>query len=110
MLFAAAVGMRFAADAAAAPITIGFPTPLSGVTAIYGHPVLQGAKFSVSQINASGGVLGRKLELLPRDSARDVFCRVLGRHGQRGGLPICCHAESGIVAKTVFADKLKNGW
>ena len=50
------------------PIKIGFPIPLSGPTAVYGEPVLKGAELAVSEINAKGGVLGRKLELIPRDS------------------------------------------
>ena len=50
------------------PIKIGFPIPLSGPTAVYGVPILKGAELAVADINAHGGVLGRKLELLPRDS------------------------------------------
>lgn len=50
------------------PIRIGFPIPLSGPTAVYGEPVLKGAQMAVAEINANGGVLGRKIELLPRDS------------------------------------------
>ena len=53
---------------AADNIKIGFPIPLSGPTAVYGEPVLKGAEMAVSEINAKGGVLGRKLELLSRDS------------------------------------------
>ena len=53
---------------AASTIKIGFPIPLSGPVAVYGQPVLTGAKLAVSQINAKGGVLGRKLELVVRDS------------------------------------------
>ena len=53
---------------AADPIKIGFPIPLSGPTAVYGEPVLKGAEMAVSEINAKGGVLGRKLDLLSRDS------------------------------------------
>ena len=53
---------------AADPIKIGFPIPLSGPTAVYGEPVLKGAEMAVSEINAKGGVLGRKLQLLSRDS------------------------------------------
>jgi branched-chain amino acid transport system substrate-binding protein len=68
---AAAAGMPFAAGAAQ-PIKIGFPIPLSGVTAVYGEPVLKGAELAVDEINAKGGVLGRKLELLPRDSKANV--------------------------------------
>jgi len=56
------------AFAAEGPIKIGFPIPLSGPTAVYGEPVLKGAELAVSEINAKGGVLGRKLELLSRDS------------------------------------------
>ncbi|MGH7112214.1 MAG: ABC transporter substrate-binding protein [Stellaceae bacterium] len=57
-----------AGSMAAAPIKIGFPIPLSGATALYGVPVLKGAELAVQEINAKGGVLGRKLVLLPRDS------------------------------------------
>jgi branched-chain amino acid transport system substrate-binding protein len=56
------------AAAAADPIKIGFPMPLSGPTAVYGVPISKGAEMAVADINAKGGVLGRKLELIPRDS------------------------------------------
>ncbi len=49
-------------------IKIGFPIPLSGPAALYGVPILKGAQMAVADLNAKGGVLGRKLELLPRDS------------------------------------------
>jgi branched-chain amino acid transport system substrate-binding protein len=53
---------------AADNIKIGVPIPLSGPTAVYGVPILKGAELAVQQINAAGGVLGRKIELLSRDS------------------------------------------
>jgi branched-chain amino acid transport system substrate-binding protein len=53
---------------AAEPIKIGFPIPLSGPTAVYGTPILKGAELAIADINAAGGVLGRQLELLSRDS------------------------------------------
>ena len=56
------------AATAAEPIKIGFPIPLSGPTAVYGEPILKGAQIAIEDINAAGGVLGRKLELLQRDS------------------------------------------
>jgi branched-chain amino acid transport system substrate-binding protein len=56
------------AAAAEEPIKIGFPMPLSGPTAVYGVPITKGAEMAVADINAKGGVLGRKLQLLPRDS------------------------------------------
>lgn len=57
-----------AAAAAAETIKIGYPMPLSGPASVYGVPVTKGAEMAVQEINASGGVLGRKLELLTRDS------------------------------------------
>jgi branched-chain amino acid transport system substrate-binding protein len=63
----AAVGTSVAAQAEDA-IKIGFPMPLSGPAAVYGVPVTKGAQMAVEEINAKGGVLGRKLELLSRDS------------------------------------------
>ena len=56
------------AAAAGDTIKIGFPMPLSGPASVYGVPVTKGAEMAVQEINASGGVLGRKLELLTRDS------------------------------------------
>jgi len=64
----ALAGLMPAAAAAQNTIKIGFPIPLSGPTAVYGEPVLKGAELAVSEINAKGGVLGRKFELLSRDS------------------------------------------
>src|ERR1700676_2647160 len=64
---AAAASMPFAA-LAADTIKIGFPIPLSGPTAVYGDPILKGAQMAVDEINAKGAVLGKKLELLARDS------------------------------------------
>src|SRR6202142_1345484 len=67
LALAAAASMPFAARAADT-IKIGFPMPLSGPTAVYGEPILKGAQMAVDEINAKGGVLGRKLELIARDS------------------------------------------
>jgi branched-chain amino acid transport system substrate-binding protein len=66
-MLAAAASVPFGASAADS-IKIGFPIPLSGPTAVYGEPVLKGAEMAVAEINAKGGVLGRKLELLSGDS------------------------------------------
>src|SRR6516165_5045071 len=56
------------AASAADTIKIGFPIPLSSVGAVYGKPILAGAQMAVAEINANGGVLGKKLEILARDS------------------------------------------
>lgn len=54
--------------AAQKPIKVGFPMILSGPGALFGTPALKGAQMFVEEINAKGGVLGRKIELLARDT------------------------------------------
>jgi branched-chain amino acid transport system substrate-binding protein len=63
-----AAGLVPSAAVAADTIKIGFPMPLSGPASVYGVPITKGAEMAVQEINAKGGVLGRKLELLERDS------------------------------------------
>jgi branched-chain amino acid transport system substrate-binding protein len=63
-----AAGLVPAAAVAENTIKIGFPMPLSGPASVYGVPITKGAEMAVQEINAKGGVLGRKLELLERDS------------------------------------------
>jgi branched-chain amino acid transport system substrate-binding protein len=50
------------------PIKVGYPMILSGPGALFGEPALKGAQMFVEEVNAKGGVLGRKLELIPRDT------------------------------------------
>jgi len=57
----------FAADAQK-PIKVGFPIILSGPGALFGEPASKGAQMFVDDINAKGGVNGRKFELLIRDT------------------------------------------
>jgi branched-chain amino acid transport system substrate-binding protein len=49
-------------------IKIGVVQPLSGAFAASGTDVTEGAKIAADQINASGGVLGKRLELLIQDT------------------------------------------
>jgi branched-chain amino acid transport system substrate-binding protein len=67
ILLALALAMPPAASAQK-PIKVGFPMILSGPGALFGTPASKGAQMYVDEINAKGGVLGRKLELLPRDT------------------------------------------
>lgn len=55
------------ARAQSGPIRLGLISPLSGSQEIIGRYQLAGATIAVNQINQAGGVLGRKLELVPRD-------------------------------------------
>jgi branched-chain amino acid transport system substrate-binding protein len=49
------------------PITIGYVGDFSNVYSFYDIPIREGAQYAVEEINANGGVLGRKLELITRD-------------------------------------------
>src|SRR5215510_14157738 len=82
----AACSIGFAGSAAAQnPIRIGYPVILSGPGALIGEPSLKGAQMFVEEANAKGGVLGRKIELIIRDTkgnadeavrvARDLILR-----------------------------------
>ena len=51
------------------PITIGVPVGLSGANSVVAPSVVQAAELAVDEINAKGGVLGRKLELAVADDA-----------------------------------------
>lgn len=67
------------------PIKVGYPVILSGPGALIGEPSLKGAQMYVEEVNAKGGVLGRKIELVVRDTkgnadeavrvARDLILR-----------------------------------
>jgi len=71
LLLAALLALPFAAEAQK-PIKVGMPMPLSGPPALFGEPASKGAQMYVDEINAKGGVLGRKIELLTRDSKADA--------------------------------------
>ena len=64
LITAAAVGLASTAHAqTSGTITIGVPVGLSGANSIIAPSVVQAAQLAVAQINATGGVLGRKLVL-----------------------------------------------
>lgn len=49
------------------PIKLGFPIPLTGPYGTEAKDQQAGAELAIAEINASGGVLGRKVELVVRD-------------------------------------------
>ncbi|HET6184432.1 MAG TPA: branched-chain amino acid ABC transporter substrate-binding protein [Acetobacteraceae bacterium] len=60
------------ARAADDTIKIGVPVPLSGSYANAGQDILNGAKLAADDINAKGGVLGKKIEIVGEDDACDA--------------------------------------
>jgi branched-chain amino acid transport system substrate-binding protein len=71
LLLAALLALPLTAEAQK-PIKVGVPLPLSGPPALFGEPASKGAQMYVDELNAKGGVLGRKIELLIRDSKADA--------------------------------------
>src|SRR6266851_7637123 len=67
MLLTLVLAMPLAASAQK-PIKVGFPMILSGPGALFGEPASKGAQMFVDEINGKGGVLGRKIELIQRDT------------------------------------------
>lgn len=69
---AAGLAMPFvnlrAALAQSGPITIGVVTPLSGPAQLIGNFVRHGAEIAVEYVNANGGINGREVALMFRDS------------------------------------------
>lgn len=58
---------------AADDILLGVNYPLTGPYSVEGLDQIRAARLAVDEINAQGGILGRRVELVPRDSASDVL-------------------------------------
>ena len=67
LLASAIVIMGAGASFAQSPIKIGVDTPLSGTYAGIGQQVRWGYELAVKEINAKGGILGRKIDLIFED-------------------------------------------
>jgi ABC-type branched-subunit amino acid transport system substrate-binding protein len=74
-------------------IVIGMSAPLSGVLAPYGTELEKGLKLGVAQVNASGGIAGRELEVLVKDDA--------GR-ADRGAANTKALLDAGVFALTGY--------
>ena len=65
--FAAAAGAPAVARAQGAPIRLGTLTPLTGAGGSYGPPMRKAMEWVAGEVNAAGGILGRKVELASED-------------------------------------------
>lgn len=64
----AVTGFPFVAKGQGKVIRVGMPTILSGRVAILGESSRAAAQLAVQEFNAAGGINGRKMELIARDS------------------------------------------
>jgi branched-chain amino acid transport system substrate-binding protein len=60
-----------APKAAADTIKVGFMGALTGDVAMFGKPTLEGMKMAAEEVNAAGGVLGKKIEIVEADNRGD---------------------------------------
>lgn len=81
------------------PITLGFLGELTGNFAIWGVPARNGMRMAVAEINAAGGVDGRPLKLVERDTQGDPQEAVTAFEGliDREGIV----AAGGIISSDV---------
>jgi branched-chain amino acid transport system substrate-binding protein len=73
-----AAGLARPAIAASEPIKIGFLPALTGPSSSTGVAINRGTLLAIEEINAAGGVNGRKLELISRDTQSDPTKAVNG--------------------------------
>src|SRR5260221_8533675 len=103
----AGVGMPAISRGQAGAIRIGHLTPLTGFLGPLGEYAVMGVKLAVEEINASGGVMGRKIELIAEDSVnpqtastkaarlieRDKVVALIGEISSASGLAIAQVAQ-----------------
>jgi branched-chain amino acid transport system substrate-binding protein len=62
------------------PVKIGFIDPITGSLSALAVSEVEGAKWTVEQLNKKGGILGRQVQLLVEDSANDTGTGVQKAH------------------------------
>jgi branched-chain amino acid transport system substrate-binding protein len=100
--------LAFSAAAAAQDITIAVAGPLTGSEAVSGRQMTDGAALAIADINAAGGVLGRRLRYTVNDDACDPKqARSVAEKLAGAKVPFVvghfCSASS-IAASEVYAD------
>jgi branched-chain amino acid transport system substrate-binding protein len=91
------------ADAAACPATIpfGLTTPLTGNLALLGVQARNGAEFAVDEINAAGGIAGKKLALTAEDTGASSTDALNAMNRIIDGKPLVI--MSSMISPHVFA-------
>ena len=101
--------MLFVTKFAVAQIKIATAGPMTGQYATFGEQMRRGAEMAVADINAAGGVLGQKLELLVGDDACDPrqAVSVANKFASDGVVFVAGHFCSGssIPASKVYEEE-----
>src|SRR5688572_15494929 len=99
-ILAASASLAFAQDT----IKIGVTQPLTGALAASGNYVAQGAKIAEDEINAAGGVLGKKIQLITEDNKSNPTEAVstVEKLIQRDKVPVLMGAWSSTLTLAVM--------
>ena len=108
-LLAGAAALGLSSAVSAQTIKIGFHAPLTGFAAADGKSAVHGAQLAIDQINAKGGVMGKKLELKiyddqasPKNSA-PIANKLIGQDGVKiaisGSYSGATRAAAGVFQK-----------
>ncbi|GHV45006.1 branched-chain amino acid ABC transporter substrate-binding protein [Synergistales bacterium] len=92
-------------------IKIGCVYPLTGDNSAIGLNIMKGIEFTVNEINAQGGVLGKKLEIVPGDTQGDqkVAMSIAERLITMDGVSILIGCQASGISEVVsqVAEKYK---
>jgi branched-chain amino acid transport system substrate-binding protein len=102
------MGLAFTGTASAQDISVGVAGPMTGQYASFGTQLKNGAEAAVADINAAGGVLGKKLKLEVGDDACDPKqARAIGEKFASAKMPfVAGHycSSSSIPASEAYAE------
>jgi branched-chain amino acid transport system substrate-binding protein len=94
-------------QAALADVKIGFQAPLTGLAATDGKSAKAAAEIAIDDLNAAGGILGQKLELVTYDdqakSDQAIFTanKLIGDDGVKFAIS-CSYSAAGRAAAPIF--------
>lgn len=105
----AALGAPALVSAQADKIKIGHLTPMTGFLGALGEYAVQGIKMAADEINASGGVLGRQIDLLTEDSVNpQVASTKASRMIERDGVAVLMGEINSASALTISQVAARN--
>ncbi|MEY2862111.1 MAG: hypothetical protein RL392_2569 [Pseudomonadota bacterium] len=87
----------------AKPVRIGLIGPFTGASADFGLPMRNGAQLAVDEINASGGYMGRQIELVVKDdmASPDAGLQLSKELVQEGLVATIGFCNTGVAMKSL---------